>query len=129
MSNQFDYQEPMCYGDESVRSSGLFKRVREIINQIDYKPHTGFRILRDKRCIVFLQHVQFIEDCLPDADGIRNVEEQRGRKFYISHYMTDEEIVRTASLAVKTFESHESHEWFRYKGERYMNPHPEGQRE
>ncbi len=127
MANQFEYQEAITSESvENIASRALFKRVREIINQVDYKPHTGFRILRDKRCIVFLQHVQFIDDCTVDDDTAL---EQRGRKFYISRHMTDEEIVRTASLAVQVFECHESHEWFRYQGKRYLNPHPEGQRE
>ena len=73
MTNQFDYQDSLCSGEEAMRSSGLFKRAREIINEIDYKPHTGFRLLRDKRNVVFLQHVQFIEDCLPDDDGIHDL--------------------------------------------------------
>ena len=137
MANQFDFQPALLsdvmdttyYREQEFKSKRLFERVREIVNQIDYKPHTGFRVLRDARCVVFLQHVQHIEDCLAPPDIVDEVFEQRGRKFYISTYMTDEEIVRTASLAVKTFESHEGNEWFRYKGDRYLNPHPEGSRD
>lgn len=106
-------------------TSGMWciDRVREIQMRITYKPGTGFYI-DEKEGLVFIQHWQLLPDC--KMDGYRT--EQRGRKFYISPYMTDEEIVRTFALAVKVFEEHEANEWLKLDGERVLNPHPEGPR-
>ena len=126
MANQFEYQELGDQLKHGLQSKQVFERTRNIVNDIDHKPHTGFRVLRDERGLVFLQHVQFVVDCNDPEAGET---EQRGRKFYISTYMTDEEVVRTCLLSIKVFEHHEAHEWFRYKGDRYLNPHPEGARD
>lgn len=53
---------------------------------------------------------------------------QRGRKWYISRYMTEDEIFRTCLLAVLIFEQHEVYERFKVDDKVYLNPHPEGTR-
>lgn len=52
----------------------------------------------------------------------------RGRKWYLSEHMTDQEVFRTCYAAVKMFEEHELNERFMVDGERFLNPHPEGER-
>lgn len=52
----------------------------------------------------------------------------RGRKWYISMFMTEDEIFRTCLLAVRIFEEHEVYERFRVDGRRFLDPHPEGAR-
>lgn len=53
---------------------------------------------------------------------------QKGRKWYISQYATEDEVIRTCLLAVKTFEEHEVLERFLVDGKKYLSPHPEGMR-
>jgi hypothetical protein len=45
------------------------------------------------------------------------------RKWYLSPYMTDSEVVQTVFLAVKTAEEHELRENFKYKEELIFGPH------
>lgn len=88
-----------------------FDRVQELVNRITYRPNTGFRVLT-KNGLVFLQHWQSIEG-----------EIQTGRKWYVSQYAVDSEIIQTALLATKVFEEHETRESFRFDGARIFNPH------
>lgn len=97
-------------------------RARDIVARIKYKRNTDFRVIK-KKGMVFIQHLQYIP-CT--NNGLSNW--QGGRKFYISDYATDEEILRTCFLAVKLFEEHEINETFLVDGERFLNPHPEGAR-
>lgn len=47
----------------------------------------------------------------------------KGRKWYLSSHMTDDEIVKTAYAAVKTAVEHEVMEGFRIGGSPLFNPH------
>ena len=47
----------------------------------------------------------------------------RGRKWYISNFMTDEEIVSTIFKAILTAEEHECRENFLFKGKAIYGPH------
>lgn len=51
------------------------------------------------------------------------IEEQKGRKFYISPYMIEGEVVKTAFLAVMQAMEHEVREKFLYRGKRLLGPH------
>lgn len=51
------------------------------------------------------------------------VSEQRGRKWYISPFACETEIVRTVYLAIRGAEEHEVQENFRYLGNLIFNPH------
>ncbi len=90
---------------------------------MDYKPNTGWRISERGDC-VFVQHTQQIP-CTQSGE----VSWQRGRKWYISDHATELEIVRTLRAAVLAFEEHEINETLLYRGERVLNPHPEGGRQ
>lgn len=100
----------------------LENRLMLTLRETEYKPDTGFQIVVKGRC-VFVKHWQVLPDC---HTGELTVQE--GRKFYVSEHMTDEEILRTMLLAIHVFEEHEANECFRYRGERVLNPHPEGPR-
>lgn len=56
------------------------------------------------------------------------VSEQRGRKWYVSPFACETEIVRTVYLAIRQAEEHEVQENFRYLGEILYNPHTAVQR-
>ncbi len=47
----------------------------------------------------------------------------RGRKWRLSPYMTEGEVVRTAFLAALAFVEHELREGFRYEGAAVFGPH------
>lgn len=48
---------------------------------------------------------------------------QFSRKWYLSQWMTESEIVQTAFKAALTAEEHECREFFKYLGHRVFNPH------
>ena len=52
-----------------------------------------------------------------------NVELQRCRKWVLSFFMTDSEVVRTVFLAIQQAVVHEAQEEFKYRGARIYNPH------
>lgn len=52
-----------------------------------------------------------------------DLNQQTGRKWRLSTFMTKSEIVQTALKAVLTAEEHEAREHFRYKGEAVFSPH------
>lgn len=51
------------------------------------------------------------------------VKEWKGRKWYLSEHMTDDEIVKTVYLAFETAVKHEILEGFKYKDLPLFNPH------
>lgn len=61
------------------------------------------------------------------VDGKCNVSgepwEWKGRRWRLSRYMTDGEIVQTAFLAIKTAEEHELRDKFTYRGVPIFGPH------
>lgn len=61
------------------------------------------------------------------CDGICNVTGKafpwKSRKWYLSKYMTDGEVVQTVFLATLVAMEHEVREQFKYKGESIFDPH------
>lgn len=49
--------------------------------------------------------------------------EWKGRKHYLSEHMTDDEVVKTAYVAVKMAVEHEVMEGFKFAGVTIFNPH------
>ncbi len=49
--------------------------------------------------------------------------EWKGRKFYLSEFMTDDEIIKTVWVAFKMCIEHEVMEGFKYAGKIIFNPH------
>jgi hypothetical protein len=52
-----------------------------------------------------------------------SLEEWKGRKWPLSEFMTDDEIVKTAYVAFKMCVEHEIMEGFKYDGKIVFNPH------
>ena len=92
----------------------VIARFEQTIRQIKYKPGFTIRLCRGREEDVWLQ-VQYEEH--PAAPSIR------GRKWRLSLFATDTEIVQTALKAVLTFEEHETREAFRYKEQAIYSPH------
>lgn len=100
--------------DESVKS---LEDIQNILDGIEYKPEWNFRL--QYREDGFLFQIVF-----QDKDVITgNMQPQHCRKWWISRYMTESEIVRTVLVAVKMAEEHELLEKFTYNGKRVFDPH------
>lgn len=93
------------------------ERIRMVVGQISH-PDYRFRVERDGT-IKYLQVV-----CLDGKDnrtGYPSV--WKGRKWPLSVWMTDGEVVQTAFLALMTALEHEAREKFTYKGVTVFDPH------
>jgi len=67
----------------------------------------------------FLLQLTYDETCVVSG----RVEKQHTRKWYISPFSTETEIVETAWAAVQRSVLHQAAEWFRYCGARVYSPH------
>lgn len=66
----------------------------------------------------------YVQILFMDKDRITgNLEQQRCRKWVLSFFMTDSEVVRTTFQAIQQAALHEVQEAFKYKGKRIFNPH------
>ena len=90
----------------------------EIVRQLSYKPGWKIYIWEPTEGDLYLQ-VTFSSPCTVTGEK----EEQFGRKWRISKYMTKSEVVLTAFKAVLAAEEHECRERFRYRGEAILGPH------
>lgn len=107
-----------------------FDDVNNIVSKILFKDHAlqqwGFRLTPS-----FIKKGEKFDGCLlnvtffaqdVDTPGHPDIM-QNGRKFYISPYMTESEVVQTAFLAIKVALEHEARESFFYNGKRVFGPH------
>lgn len=92
-------------------------RIRSILSCVDYK-EWGFVLSQDVGGRAYLQ-VSFVAPCSVSSE----IKEQKGRKWWLSPYMTETEVVATAKKAVLAAEEHEILERFKYKGRLIYNPH------
>lgn len=75
--------------------------------------------LSDSEPRVYIQLVYYA----PDTKNLSNIHEYKGRKWYLSEYMIDDEIVKTCYLAFRTCVEHEVLEGFKVDGVVLFNPH------
>ena len=81
-----------------------------------------FRVERDvKRPVDGRIFVQCAYRSRCTVSGV--VKTWHGRKWYLSDYMTDDEVVKTCFAAFKATVEHEIMEGFHYQGRRVFNPH------
>lgn len=92
--------------------------MEEIVGKIRYKPGWELR-LREEPGRFYLQW-HFSN---PDAKNPMLVTPVFGRKWFLSTWMTESEIVQTALMGALAAEEHECREFFRYEGKRVFNPH------
>lgn len=92
-----------------------------ILDRISYNKPT-WKMRLTKKDDGYLFQWTFMERDLTDPNATIE-EEQRSRKWYISPFMTDSEIVRTVFLAVQQAEMHEVAERFTYLSARIFDPH------
>jgi hypothetical protein len=91
--------------------------IQFIIDKISYKDDWKFYL--DERDGGFLLQIKFNDIDVESG----KVELQSCRKWYLSSWSTDTEVVRTAYKAVCAAEDHERDEKFRYHGVQVFNPH------
>lgn len=93
-----------------------FEEVKEIIDQVSFKDRL-FKVL--KKGDGFLIQMQYIEADVRTGKMAR----QHTRKWYVSPWATESEIVQTALKCVLTSQEHIGREHFRYMGEKLYGPH------
>lgn len=98
--------------------------IRDILNRIDMNLFEKRFIMRceiDNKFDagrIFLQCVYFAK-CNKSSED----KEWHGRKYYLSEFMTEDEIIKTAYTAFKTAVEHEVMEGFKVDGIILFNPH------
>lgn len=90
--------------------------IEEIVKRISFMDRT-FRVL--EKGDGFLLQLSYYE---PDIETGK-LELQRARKWYVSPWMTETEIVETAFAACRRSMDHVLKEHFTYRGERVYSPH------
>jgi hypothetical protein len=87
----------------------------EILKECQFR---DWDIIVQKRDSMMYLQVMFLAD---RGDGI--IENQTGRKWFLSEHMTRSEVVQTAFKAVMTALEHEAREHFKYRGSAIFGPH------
>lgn len=101
----------------------FIQKVQEIIRKVSFRGPNLIGDLdievRDKNGVVYLQVVS--------VNGVDNdtgqPAEWRGRKWMLSEFMVESEIVRTAYKAIQAAIEHEMAEKFKYMGQSIYDPH------
>jgi hypothetical protein len=100
------------------------QEITKIVSSITYKPGWRFLIGQDGER-------QFIQASVSEEsdltlDPTRRSDQRtpwKSGKRYLSPHMCRQEIVGTVLGLIKDAETHEIHEWFRYRGAAIYNPH------
>lgn len=90
--------------------------IERIVKQISFMDR-DFRVL--EKGDGFLLQLSYYEEDIETG----KLELQRARKWYVSPWMTETEIVETAFAACRRSMDHVLKEHFTYKGERVYSPH------
>lgn len=96
------------------------QQLKDILSGVKYKNWT-LRVIEKTPDVFLLQWIFYaIDNNFPESTELLP---QHCRKWYISAYSTDSEVIRSAWLAVHQAEAHEIDENFTYQGCRIFNPH------
>lgn len=98
---------------DSIVTLQRLQHIKDLLARITYKNWSFLSDIMGNGC--YLQTV--LDVC--DEGG----ERWKGRKWYVSNFMTDPEIVNTAFLAVMTAEEHETRESFLFDDAAIYGPH------
>lgn len=97
----------------------MLNRVNKLISRIQVNilgTEFTFRVVELDRCFI---QVVYAATCTKTGQP----DIYRGRKWFLSQYMTNDEIVKTAYLAIETAVKHEILEGFKVDGKSLFNPH------
>lgn len=92
--------------------------LQALLENVRHKNHR-FEILTKSNLDGYLLQTKFVATCMKT----KKEEIQHSRKWYISPYATQSEVIQTAFKAVLTAEEHEVRENFTYKGRPIFAPH------
>lgn len=106
-----------------IKTHEEVERIRHVAQKCqfdDWKFQVFYRHLdgADGSAVIYLQ-LAFDAPC--STSGVS--ESWRSRKWMLSRYMTDSEVVQTCFKAVMTAMEHETREKFLYKGQPVFQPH------
>lgn len=100
-------------------------RVREVLSKISFKIlgidftiNANIDKLNPKNGRIYLQ-ISYMAPCTKTGE----IQEWFGRKWYLSEYMTDDEIIKTGFAACKAAVGHEILEGYKVNGIILFNPH------
>lgn len=93
-----------------------YNSIIKILSKIEYK---NWRFYVEDRHDCMTLQIVFNDTCVLSGREVT----QYCRKWFISKHMTDNEVIRTAFMAVEKAEFHELCEKFKYKGVSINNPH------
>lgn len=96
----------------------LRDKLEAIINRVEYKDWDFQVTLDESRPML-----QIVFNDTDIDDNSDELVQQKSRKYVLSPYMTDSEVIQTALLATIKAEQHETREHFMYKGKRIFGPH------
>lgn len=109
--------------DSSTTTDDRTQHIKNVLSRITFCDHLGeawtFKV--DTFTNSVAHYIQACFYALDVETGTK--EQQRGRKWYISDFATDSEIVFTCLAAVKMALQHEMHESFLVDGHRLVDPH------
>lgn len=94
----------------------MMQGLREIVGQVQFKDR--FLVVGEMGNGAYVQ-VRYYEKCILTGD----LQLQCARKWYISLYSTESEIVETCFKALRISNEHVLKEHFTYKGRRVFSPH------
>lgn len=102
----------------------MSERVQNLIDRIESDClNTKFSLFAHKDMRggkrVFIQY-EYLTQCTKSRSGFKVY---KGRKWYLSEFMTDDEIIKTAYLAFEQAVKHEILEGFKVDGKILFNPH------
>jgi|SRR5688572_20680571 len=100
-------------------------KLRHIVEGITYK--TGWRLNCDCCSLTGQLTIQWDWDA-PDAEAVGETCVVTGRRYIIEKYFTEGDVLRTIFDGIRAGEMHEAHEFFRYDGNKILDPHWEPSR-
>ncbi len=92
--------------------------IRELMQSVEFMDWT-FLVRQDSPTVRPYMQVEATTLCNMGGEPFT----WKGRKWFLSDYMTKSEIIQTAFLAVQTAMEHEVRERFLYKGKSIFDPH------
>ena len=109
--------------DDCFYETTKLLEIRKLVSQIKFKClDKDFRILVELDKIyskrVYIQ-VSYVSTCTKSG----NSEEWKGRKYYLSEFMTDDEVIKTCYVACESAVKHEIMEGFTVNNIVLFNPH------
>jgi hypothetical protein len=93
-------------------------RIFRVVSDIRYPGVSFFLGRHGPSGPLYLQVEATVEDATTGESSLMH-----GRKWHLSEWSTDSEVVQTAWLAVKTWLEHEARERFTYRGRSVFGPH------